>query len=167
MARYDGVSNGFLRFDKRKSQYSFTDAGLEQLKNLFQIGMNISEIADFFVVDQEFIEEAISKSGEAHDVFRHASAVFKMHVREAQIFLAPKAPSMAKHLGHQALGQPMDPTPREEGLERRVISAMPDWVADTGAWTEKFKPKQDGGSTIEKLKRMQEQAAEPDKEQGE
>lgn len=154
MPMYDGVSCGFLRYDKRARKYEFTDAGLSELKNLIEVGCTPGEVADFFVVDEEFILAAVAADGQAHDVFRHATALFKRTLRQAQLHLSPKSASMARHLGHHALGQPVDPTPREEGLERRVVGTMPDWGSSPDDWTAKFKPKDQGGSTIDKLNRM-------------
>lgn len=152
---YDGESMGFIEYDKSNNLFHFTTDGVEQFKNLIAIGCPIEEVADFLGCDPAQLKAAILPGGQLHTVHRHATAINRIAVRQAQQDLSKRFPTMAKHLGHHTLGQPVAPAPSDPGLEEKVIGAMPDWEMSPEDWLEQYKGVQDNTeSTIEKLKKM-------------
>lgn len=152
---YDGESLGYLEYDKTQSLYRFTLDGIDQFKNLIGIGCTLEEAADFLVCDIAQLKAAILPGGQLHEVHRHATAIHRVAVRQAQQELSKKYPTMAKHLGHHALKQPVSPAPEVPGLEEKVVGALPDWEANTDDWlAEQSSVKTDRGSTIEALQKM-------------
>lgn len=158
---YDGVSLGFLEYDKSQNLYYFTLDGIDQFKNLIGIGCTLEEVADFLVCDIAQIKAAILPGGQLHEVNRHATAIHRIAVRQAQQDLSKKFATMAKHLGHHALGQPVAPASQDPGLEEKVVGSLPDWEADTDDWLAAHEDTAaDKGSTIDALQRLRDQSNE-------
>jgi hypothetical protein len=140
----------------------FTPDGIECYKEMIAVGCDIQEVADYFVCTKETIELATLPGGELYDAHRFATGTFKFMVRAAQADLSKKFPTMARHLGHHILGQPVDPTPKDPGLDSKVVGTTPDWEAEPDDWLAQHAQSASNSATDSTIDRLKQIAASQD-----
>lgn len=122
--------------------YSMTPVGLEQLKQLAQVGTPKKDMAEFFGVSEDWLSAAIISDPYVRTAYEQGEGDGKLELRQALHTNALAGDSrVLTFLGERRLG--MNKTVEHvHDHTHRVIGAVPNYKLSPVEWAEQFAPKQ-------------------------
>lgn len=154
------MSQGWLKYES-KGVMRFTEKGQEELKDLLLCGCTTEEIADYFCISVDQVEELTGPGGQCHELRRWCTADLKRRVRKMQLAVGADNAAAAKLLGMHILGQPREPAPSMQDKIQRVIDGMPDLDKTPEEWLHQFGPQDGPAPTVtEQLRKIRDGQAD-------
>lgn len=122
------------------SAYQLTATGLQQLRELAEVGTPIKRIADFFDVSEDWMRKAIEGDPLVRDAYKSANGNGEFEIRRALHTHAVAGDSRVLTFVAERRLKMNKEVEVNVNHTHKVIGAVPDYRAPPEQWLERFRP---------------------------